>query len=149
MSGTLSDERTCLSLLLAPVSPVILGFESRGSRYHILVSPPTTRRVTVEIRPRLHTGYSRIQCPLYLLDTRDRKTPPSGYPLLCFTNVLSRKPCVRSQATVWLLSVYNSQCPYPRKLCFVISWFPGINLSVVTCLPGNDSFTFFFVVTGT
>jgi hypothetical protein len=33
------------------------------------------------------------------------------------------------------LSVYNFQCPYPWKACFEISWFPGINLSVATCLP--------------
>jgi hypothetical protein len=33
------------------------------------------------------------------------------------------------------LSVYNFQCLYPWKLCFVISWFPGISLSMATCLP--------------
>jgi hypothetical protein len=33
------------------------------------------------------------------------------------------------------LSVSNFQIPYPWKQCFVISWFPGINLSKATCLP--------------
>jgi hypothetical protein len=33
------------------------------------------------------------------------------------------------------LSVYNFQFPYPWKPCFVTSWFPRNNLSVVTYLP--------------
>jgi hypothetical protein len=33
------------------------------------------------------------------------------------------------------LSVYNFQCPYPWKLCSVITWFPKNNLSVAVCLP--------------
>jgi hypothetical protein len=33
------------------------------------------------------------------------------------------------------LSAYNFQCPYLWKPCFIISWFPRINLSVATCLP--------------
>jgi hypothetical protein len=33
------------------------------------------------------------------------------------------------------LSVYNFRCPYPWKPCFLISWFPWINLSVATGLP--------------
>jgi hypothetical protein len=32
------------------------------------------------------------------------------------------------------LSVYNLQFPYPWNACFVISWFPGVNLSAETCL---------------
>jgi hypothetical protein len=46
-------------------------------------------------------------------------------------NALSRKPFINFQATVSFLSVYNFQCPYPRKSCFVITWFPG------TCLPSR------------
>jgi hypothetical protein len=30
------------------------------------------------------------------------------------------------------LNVYNFQFPYPWKPCFVLSWFPGMNLSVAT-----------------
>jgi hypothetical protein len=31
-------------------------------------------------------------------------------------------------------NVYNFQCSYPWKACFVIIWFPGINSSVATRL---------------
>jgi hypothetical protein len=34
-----------------------------------------------------------------------------------------------------LLSVHKFQCPCLWKPCFVISWFPGINLFVATCMP--------------
>jgi hypothetical protein len=33
------------------------------------------------------------------------------------------------------LSVCNFQFAYPWKPCFVINWFPGINLSVAMYLP--------------
>jgi hypothetical protein len=33
------------------------------------------------------------------------------------------------------VSVSNSQFRYPRKLCFVMTWFPGTSLSVAKCLP--------------
>jgi hypothetical protein len=57
--GAFSDVRTCLSFVYAAglASAVILGSESLGTRDHILLSdlrlavssPPTTRRVTVEV----------------------------------------------------------------------------------------------------
>jgi hypothetical protein len=63
------------------------------------------------------------------------KSPPARVPLLFSVNAFSRNPYVNSQATVGFLSVYSFQFPYPWKPCFVISWFPGISLSVATCLP--------------
>jgi hypothetical protein len=54
---------------------------------------------------------------------------------MLFVNALSRKPCIRSEATVSFLSVYNFQCPYPRKPCTVTSWFPRLILPVATYLP--------------
>jgi hypothetical protein len=59
MWGALSDERTGLSFtLLVLASAGVLGFKSRGTRDHILLShirdspissPPTTRRASVEL----------------------------------------------------------------------------------------------------
>jgi hypothetical protein len=39
------------------------------------------------------------------------------------------------QSNGLVLCVYNFQCLYSWKPCFEISWFPGNNLSVTTCLP--------------
>jgi hypothetical protein len=50
-------------------------------------------------------------------------------------NALSHKPCINFQATVSFLSINNFQCLYPWNSCFIISWFPGINLSAAMCLP--------------
>jgi hypothetical protein len=55
--------------------------------------------------------------------------------ILLFENASCRKLCIHSQATVWFSKCLQFPVSIPWKACFKISWCPGINLSVATCLP--------------
>jgi hypothetical protein len=72
--------------------------------------------------------------PYYNWEGTEQRSPPPRVPLL-FITALFQKSCVNSKATSWFLSVCNFQFSYPWKPCSVTSWFPRINLSVVTYLP--------------
>jgi hypothetical protein len=97
-------------------------------------SPPTTRKVTVEVFDTASTRYS-MHCLFITANSPHRKHRLEGFRyrvllMRCLgNNVFIPKQPFR------FLSFYNSHCPHLQKPCFVITWFLGINLSVATCLP--------------
>jgi hypothetical protein len=123
-SLSLTRGRVCsLQSLLALASALILGSESSGTRDHILLSQIQDFHFRRLLRlTRLRWRYSTP--PPHGISLEFTKctafynflAAPPWVPLLCFTNALSRKPCINSGQRFWVLQA----CSFAAKCVLTI-----------------------------